>query len=70
MSPKLTWSDSEDLGLALYEQHPDVDPLGVRFTQLRDWVCELEEFGDDPNACNEKKLEIIQMAWLEEYQDS
>jgi FeS assembly protein IscX len=66
---KLTWLDSEDLGILLREKFPDVDPLTVAFTDLHRWVCELEEFGDDPNASNEKKLEAIQMAWYEEYQD-
>jgi FeS assembly protein IscX len=42
----------------------------VRFTDLHRWVCELEDFEDDPQASNEKKLEAIQMAWLEEYQDA
>jgi FeS assembly protein IscX len=29
-------------------------------------VCELPEFADDPEASNEKRLEAIQMAWLDE----
>jgi FeS assembly protein IscX len=62
--------DSEDIGIALFEKFPDLDPLGVRFTDLRQWVCELEDFGDDPAASNERKLEAIQMAWLEEYRDA
>jgi len=67
---KLTWLDSEELGLRLFEKHPDVDPLTVRFADLHKWVCELEDFGDDHAASNEKKLEAVQMAWYEEYQDS
>ncbi|MGH9671668.1 MAG: Fe-S cluster assembly protein IscX [Bryobacteraceae bacterium] len=64
--PKLTWDQSEDIGLALYEKFPDVDPLKVRFTDLHKWITELEDFGDDPLASNEGKLEAIQMAWYEE----
>jgi FeS assembly protein IscX len=30
----------------------------------------LPGFDDDPKASNEPKLEAIQMAWYEEYQDS
>ncbi len=67
MLAKLTWADAEDLGILLHERKPDVDPLSVRFTDLRRWVCELPEFGDDPQASSEGKLEMIQMAWLEEY---
>jgi FeS assembly protein IscX len=63
----LTWRDAEDLGVALSEKFPDVDPLTVRFTDLHRWVTELPEFGDDPNASNEGILEKIQMAWLEEH---
>ena len=70
MPDKLTWLDSEDLAILLHEQMPDVDPLTVRFTDLRDWVVKLAEFGDDPRACNEAKLEAIQMAWLEEYREA
>ena len=65
----LQWTDYEDIGIALFERFPDLDPLSVRFTDLHDWVVELDEFDDDPKASNEAKLEAIQMAWLEEYQD-
>lgn len=70
MPRKLTWLDSEDIGILLHEKMPKTDPLTVRFTDLHDWVVELADFGDDPKASNEAKLEAIQMAWLEEYQDS
>jgi FeS assembly protein IscX len=63
------WNDSEDIALALVERHPDVNPLSVRFTDLHRWVTELAGFTDDPKASNEGKLEAIQMAWLEAYQD-
>jgi FeS assembly protein IscX len=64
-----TWQDSEDIALALMEAHPDVDPLTVRFTDLRVWVTALSDFADDPAKSNEAKLEAIQMAWHEEYKD-
>ncbi len=69
MPNKLTWDNAEDLGIALSEAHPEVDPLAVRFTDLHRYVTELPEFGDDPKASNEGKLEAIQMAWHEEFQD-
>ena len=65
----LNWTDSEDIALALLENHPEVNPLRVRFTDLRRWVTELDEFQDDPRASNEKKLEAIQMAWYRESKD-
>lgn len=67
MPRKLTWTDAEDIALLLCEQHAGVDPLTVRFTDLHRWVCALPEFGDDPGASNEGRLEAIQMAWLDEY---
>jgi molecular chaperone DnaK len=68
--PKLTWSNLEDIALALYEKFPDLDPTHVRFTDLHKWITELEDFDDDPLKSNEAKLERIQTAWLEEYNDN
>ena len=69
MNKSLTWTTTEDIAIALSDKHPGVDPLTVRFTDLHKWVVALEGFGDDPKNSNEKKLEAIQMAWLEEWQD-
>jgi FeS assembly protein IscX len=66
---KLTWRDAEDLGIALSEKFPDVDPLTVRFTDLHRWVTELDGFADDPKASKESTLEKVQMAWLDEYRN-
>jgi len=63
---ELKWTDSLDIAIALDETHPDVDPQYVRYTDLHSWICALEEFQDDPEASNEKILEAIQMAWLDE----
>jgi len=66
----MKWTDSEDIGIALHETHPDTDPLTVRFTDLRTMVMALPGFDDDPKASNEPKLEAIQMAWYEERQEA
>lgn len=66
----MKWTDSEDIGIALTEKFPGVDPLTVRFTDLRERVLGLDGFDDDPTKSNEPKLEAIQMAWYEEFQDS
>ena len=63
---KLNWIDTLDIAIELDETHPDVDPQYVRFTDLHQWVCELENFDDQPDKSNEKILEAIQMAWIEE----
>jgi FeS assembly protein IscX len=65
----MRWSDAEQVGMALVEAHPAVDPLTVRFTQLREWVLQLPSFSDDPSSSNEARLEAIQMAWHEEWMD-
>ena len=67
---ELTWDNYEDIGQALFERFPETDPLSVRFTDLHQWVCQLEGFADDPEASTEGKLERIQMAWLEEWQEA
>ena len=64
------WTDTEDIALSLMEQHPDVDVLRVRFTDLHAWVCALPGFIGDPKKSGEKILEAIQMAWLEELKDA
>ena len=66
----MKWTDSEDIGIALLDKFPGVDPLTIRFTDLRDRVLALDDFDDDPKASNEPKLEAIQMAWLEEYKET
>ena len=66
----LTWSDAEEIGIKLLEKYPDINPLTVRFTDLHRYVTQLEGFADDPKASSEGKLEAIQMAWYEEWQES
>ena len=69
MPAQLHWDDSEDLGLALADKFPDQNPLEVRFTDLHKMVTELPVFVDDAKASNEGKLEAIQTAWHEEWED-
>ena len=47
-----------------HEAPPSSDGAVVR--RLRDWVLALPGFTGAPNGCNEKILEAIQMAWLDE----
>jgi len=62
----MKWTDTQEIAIALYDAHPDVDPTTIRFTDLHKWVMELDGFGDDPNRSGEKILEAIQAAWIEE----
>jgi len=62
----LKWIDTLDIAIELDDKFPEVDPKTIRFTDLRQWVCELEDFDDDPDHSGEKILEAIQMTWIEE----
>jgi FeS assembly protein IscX len=62
----MKWTDIQDIAMALADAHPDVDPNGVRFTELYEWVQQLPGFDDDPKRCGEKILEAIQQAWIED----
>ncbi len=66
----MNWQNYEDIGIALYEKFPELDPLTIRFTDLLQWITELEDFTGDPKESNEKKLEAVQMAWYEEWKDN
>ncbi|TKI06748.1 Fe-S cluster assembly protein IscX [Martelella alba] len=62
----LKWTDSRAIGEALYDRFPDIHPQSVRFTDLHRWICELDDFDDDPQASSEKILEAILLVWLDE----
>ncbi|MFP1591829.1 Fe-S cluster assembly protein IscX [Escherichia coli] len=61
----LSWTDSREIGEALYDAYPDLIQT-VRFTEMIRWICDLEDFDDDPQASNEKILEAILLVWLDE----
>jgi FeS assembly protein IscX len=63
---RLRWTDVREIAIALEEAHPDADVVNLRFTDLWKWVRDLAEFDDDPKRSNEKILEAIQVAWLDE----
>jgi FeS assembly protein IscX len=62
----MKWTDTLDIAIALSEARPDTDPTQVRFTDLYQWVLDLDGFDDDPKRCGEKILEAIQAAWIDE----
>ena len=63
----MKWTDSQQIAEALLDTHPDINPSGVRFTDLMAWVMALNGFNDAPEHCGEKILEAIQLAWIDEY---
>lgn len=44
----MKWSDTREIGEALYDLYPDTDPKTVRFTDMHHWICDLDGFDDDP----------------------
>lgn len=62
----LRWTDVAEIAIELEDAHPEADVVNLRFTDLWQWVRDLPDFADDPDRSNEKILEAIQMAWLEE----
>jgi len=44
----LKWQDAEDIAIRLVEEHPETDPLTVRFTDMHTWIVALPDFKDDP----------------------
>ena len=64
----MMWTDTFAIAAALLDAHGEIDPLQIRFTDLHRWVTELPDFADDPQRSNEKILEAIQMAWIDEAQ--
>ena len=63
---KIKWSDALEIAIALEENYPEKDNVNLRFTDLHSWVTSLDDFDDDVNGSNEKILEAIQMAWIDE----
>ena len=62
----MKWADITAIAEALYDKFPDLDPAGVRFTDLHNWVVGLDGFDDDTTRGGEKVLEAIQQAWIDE----
>ena len=64
----MKWTDVQRIAEELYDRDPDLNPVTVRFTDMHQWICELEDFDDDPEGSNEQILEAIPMKWIEEYE--
>ncbi len=72
--PPIHWNDYEDIAIKLYEKFGDdygQDKIyRVRFTELRDWVLELDRFEGTREQCSEGHLEMIQSSWVYEWRDN
>lgn len=62
----MNWHEVHKIAIALELAHHDADNVNLRFTDLRDWIIALPGFVGIRDGCNEKILEAIQMAWIDE----
>jgi FeS assembly protein IscX len=61
------WLDVAEIAEALIDAHPDFDPAGVSFPKLKALVSALPGFAEKVgHPCNERILEAIQQAWIDE----
>jgi len=69
MAAPLNWDNVTEIGIALADRFRDLNPLELQFTDIHRYVTELPGFRDDPKASNDAKLQAIQQAWHEEWED-
>ena len=61
------WLDVDFIGELLAEHYPGKDPVRVGFVELKKLVMALPGFEEKPGlSVNEKILEHVQAAWIEE----
>ncbi len=46
----MKWTDSQEIAIALADEHPDVDPKRVNFVDLRNWVARPRRLRRRPQA--------------------
>ncbi|MFN7022144.1 MAG: Fe-S cluster assembly protein IscX [Phycisphaerales bacterium] len=64
------WLEVDRIAEELADAHPDVDPLAVRFVDLKRMVQALPGFAEEPgHPVNERILEAIQSSWRGERLD-
>lgn len=67
MAQTFHWLDVTRIGEELAEQHGDLDPVSISFPKLKALVQGLPGFEERPgHPCNERILEAIQQAWIDE----
>jgi FeS assembly protein IscX len=66
----MDWDDTEEIAAALFQAFPDIEPLSLKFSELRKLVMDLDDFEGGAKGANEVRLEAIQMAWLDEIESA
>lgn len=61
------WLDVGRIAEELADRHGDIDPVTISFPRLKVLVESLPGFKEEPgHPCNERILEAIQQAWIDE----
>jgi FeS assembly protein IscX len=72
--PPIHWADHEDIAMKLYErfgaEFTEAKIYRIRFTELLEWILEIENFAGTREQSNENHLELIQAAWVYEWRDN
>lgn len=70
----INWPDHEDIAMKLYERFGDEfgerQIYRIRFTDLLNWILEIENFEGKREESNEGHLEQIQAQWVYEWRDN
>ena len=45
----MNWTDTQEIAEKLYDNNPDIDPKTIRFTDLLQWILNLDDFDGDPD---------------------
>ncbi len=68
------WADHEDIAMKLYDRFGSEFNEGkiyrIRFTDLLEWILEIESFEGKREDCTEGHLELIQAKWVYEWRDN
>ena len=68
------WADHEDIAIKLYErfgeEFTENKIYRIRFTDLLDWILEIDSFTGTREESNEGHLEQIQAKWVYEWRDN
>ncbi|MEE9372767.1 MAG: Fe-S cluster assembly protein IscX [Saprospiraceae bacterium] len=70
----INWADHEDVAIKLYDKFGDDFTESriyrIRFTELIEWILEIDNFEGTRDGCTEGHLEQIQAKWVYEWRDN
>lgn len=70
----ISWPDHEDVAMKLYERFGDEFTESkiyrIRFTELLEWILEIDTFEGTKEESNEAHLEQIQAKWVYEWREN